>query len=132
MQSYAGLMNKAEPALLQEIADLLITNRKDIYIDVHQLRAWRSGNFVHIDFHLILPRDFFLECAHRENKELEKVIHEYFQGRASVMIHLDPCLDQECPVCGQSLCTLRHSHQNQRIPWTLDSMTKDYSKKYTE
>jgi divalent metal cation (Fe/Co/Zn/Cd) transporter len=66
-------MNKAEPDLLQEIADLLIANRKDIYIDVHQLRAWRSGNFVHIDFHLILPRDFALECAHRENKALERI-----------------------------------------------------------
>jgi hypothetical protein len=39
------------------------------------------------------------------------------------MIHLDPCLDQECPVCGQSLCTLRHSHQNQLVQWTLASMT---------
>jgi cation diffusion facilitator family transporter len=126
-QSFAGLMNKAEPDLLQEIAALLIANRKDIYIDVHQLRAWRSGNFVYIDFHLILPRDFALECAHRENKTLERIIQEYFGGRASVMIHLDPCLDQECPVCSQSLCTLRHSHQNQIVQWTLASMTADYS-----
>jgi cation diffusion facilitator family transporter len=126
-QSFAGLMNKAEPDLLQEIADLITANRKDIYIDVHQLRAWRSGNFVYIDFHLILPRDFALECAHRENKALEKIIQEYFGGRASVMIHLDPCLDQECPVCGQSLCTLRHAHQNQIVQWTLASMTADYS-----
>jgi cation diffusion facilitator family transporter len=126
-QSYAGLMNKAEPDLLQEIADLLIANRKDIHIDVHQLRAWRSGNFVHIDFHLILPRDFSLECAHRENKALEKIILEYFGGRASVIIHLDPCLDQECPVCGQSLCTLRHSHQNKLVQWTQASMTANYN-----
>jgi len=126
-QSFAGLMNKAEPDLLQEIADLLIANRKDIHIEVHQLRAWRSGNFVHIDFHLILPRDFSLDCAHRENKALEKTIQDYFGGRASVMIHLDPCLDQECPVCGQSLCTLRHSHQNELVQWTLATMTADYN-----
>ena len=126
-QSYAGLMNKAEPDLLQEIAELLISSRKDIYIDVHQLRAWRSGNFVYIDFHLILPRDFALECAHRENKALEKTIQEYFGGQASVMIHLDPCLDRECPLCGQSLCTLRNVHQNQIVQWTLVSMTADYN-----
>jgi len=125
-QSYGGLMNKAEPDLLQEITDLLTANRKDIYIDIHQLRAWRSGNIVHIDFHLILPRDFSLECAHRENKVLEKIIKDHFEGRASVMIHLDPCLDQECPVCAQSICTLRHSHQNRVIGWTTASMTADY------
>ena len=130
-QSFAGLMNKAEPDLLQEIADLLIANRKDIHIDIHQLRAWRSGNLVHIDFHLILPRDFSLECAHRENKELEKIIQEHFGGQASIMIHLDPCLDQECPVCGQSLCSLRHTHQNQVVQWTLTSMTAEYSKPET-
>jgi cation diffusion facilitator family transporter len=125
--SFAGLMNKAEPDLLQEIADLLIANKKDIYISVHQLRAWRSGNFVHIDFHLILPRDFALECAHRENKALEKIIKENFGGRASIMIHLDPCLDQECPICGLSVCTLRHSRQTEHALWTLDTMTADYT-----
>ncbi len=126
-QSFAGLMNRAEPGLLQEIAELLISSRKDIYIDVHQLRAWRSGNFVYIDFHLILPRDFALECAHRENKALEKTIQEYFGGQASVMIHLDPCVDRECPLCGQSLCTLRNAHQNLIVQWTLVSMTADYN-----
>jgi cation diffusion facilitator family transporter len=126
-QSFAGLMNKAEPDLLQEIADLLIAKRKDIYIAVHQLRAWRSGSFVHIDFHLILPRDFALECAHRENKALEKAIQDYFGGRASIMIHLDPCLDQECPICGLSLCTLRHSPQSQTAEWTLAYMISDYN-----
>jgi cation diffusion facilitator family transporter len=126
-ESCAGLMNKAEPDLLQEIAELLIENRKDIYIAIHQLRAWRSGNFVHIDFHLILPRDFSLECAHRENKALEKSIQEYFDGRASIMIHLDPCVDRECPICGQSLCTIRNSSQTQLILWTLPLMTADYS-----
>lgn len=128
-ESYAGLMNKAEPDLLKEIAELLITNRKEIYIDIHQLRAWRSGNLIHIDFHLILPRDFSLECAHRENKDLEKTIQQYFNGRASVMIHLDPCMDQECPVCSQSPCMIRYTPHHRIIEWTLASMTADKSDK---
>ncbi|MFO8085258.1 MAG: cation diffusion facilitator family transporter [Desulfobacterales bacterium] len=130
--SYSGLMNKAEPELLKEISDLLIANRKDIFIDIHQLRAWRSGNLIHIDFHLILPRDFSLECAHRENKALEKIIQEYFGGRASVLIHLDPCLDQECPICSQSPCMIRHSPQNNLIKWSLSSMTADQTNNKTD
>jgi divalent metal cation (Fe/Co/Zn/Cd) transporter len=120
-------MDKAEPGLLKEIADLLVANRKDIYLDIHQLRAWRSGNLVHIDFHLILPRDFTLECAHRENKWLEAVIKEHFNGMASVMIHLDPCIDQDCPVCSQSPCVLRISRKHASKPWDLVSMTSEPS-----
>ncbi len=126
-QSYAGLMNKAEPGLLKEIAELLLSNRKDIYIDIHQLRAWRSGNLIHIDFHLILPRDFSLECAHRESKALEKIIQSHFGGRASVMIHLDPCLDQECPICSQSSCMIRYAPQRRFFKWNLSSMTVNKS-----
>ncbi len=128
-EAYAGLMNKAEPELLKEISDLLIANKKDIFIDIHQLRAWRSGNHIHIDFHLILPRDFSLECAHRENKALEKIIKEYFGGRASVMIHLDPCLDEDCPACSQSSCMIRYDNQKQLIEWNLTTMTADQSDK---
>ncbi len=124
-QSCAGLMDKAEPALLKEISDLLITNRKDIHIDIHQLRAWRSGNLVHIDFHLILPRDFALEFAHRESKELEKIIRDYFEGMASVMIHLDPCVDQECPICSQSPCMIRTAKSHEQVQWSVSSMTSE-------
>ncbi len=124
-QSCAGLMDKAEPALLKEISDLLIANRKDIHIDIHQLRAWRSGNLVHIDFHLILPRDFALEFAHRESKELEKTIRDHFQGMASVMIHLDPCLDQDCPICSQSPCMIRAAKSHELVQWSVSSMTSE-------
>ncbi len=128
-KSFAGLMDSADPELLKEIADLLIACRKDIHIDIHQLRAWRSGNLVHMDFHLILPRDFTLECAHRESKALETIIKEHFGGMASVMIHLDPCLDGECPICSQSPCMLRESRKREEVAWDVSTMTAEPASK---
>ena len=66
-------------------------HRKEVWIDIHQLRAWRSGNFVHIDLHLVLPRDYLLDDAHAQAKALEQLLIEHFEGNAGVLVHMDPC-----------------------------------------
>ncbi|RPI49024.1 MAG: cation transporter [Deltaproteobacteria bacterium] len=122
-QSFAGLMDASDPNLLREIAAVLEKNRKDIWIDIHQLRAWRSGNLVHIDFHLILPRYFTLEEAHGEGKEVERIMKDRFGGDASVLIHMDPCIDPDCPICRRHLCDSRHEDLEKRIAWTWETLT---------
>jgi len=72
-ESFAGLMNESDPTLLEEISGILADHRKDHWIDIHKLRAWRSGNRVHLDFHLILPRELRLDESHHEVKELENI-----------------------------------------------------------
>ena len=106
-QSFAALMDASDPALLDEISRLLDTNRRDMWIDIHQLRAWRSGNFVHIDLHLVLPRDALLDDAHAQAKALEKLLINHFEGNAGVLVHMDPCESPECPQCQQYRCLLR-------------------------
>lgn len=120
-----GLMDASDPRLLEEICDLLEDNRKDIWIDVHKLRAWRSGSRVHVDFHLILPRDLPLEEGHREVKELEEIFYRHFRGLAEILIHLDPCADPECPVCAHDPCDMRNEAKaNQRV-WRREDLTCD-------
>ncbi len=121
-QSVAGLMNRAEPELLEDISELLETHRKEIWIDVHQLRAWRSGTLIHMDFHLILPRHFSLEEAHREGKGLEYLINDHFGGDTSVLIHLDPCNDPDCPVCRRNRCELRGEEQKEHVRWNRHTL----------
>ncbi|MEI8182670.1 MAG: cation transporter dimerization domain-containing protein [Desulfomonile sp.] len=104
---------------------MLEAHRKDRWIDVHKLRAWRSGTRVHIDFHLILPRDLPLAEGHSEVKELEKLFAAHFGGLADVLIHLDPCDDPECPVCAHQSCEIRQeTHVDLRI-WNLEHLTCD-------
>jgi len=121
--SFEGLMDAAEPDLLKEIAALLVAERRDPWIDIHQLRAWRSGDFVHIDLHLILPRDLLLEECHREVRELEKTLVTYFDGRASVLVHMDPCEDPDCPICSQFLCKLRAEEKKGLRTWDMETLT---------
>ena len=105
-QAFGGLM-QARILNCCEICEILSQHRKDLWIDVHRLRAWKSGRWVNVDFHLVLPRDVPFEVAHWEVKELELVFAGNFGGNSEILIHLDPCADPECPVCNHNPCDLR-------------------------
>lgn len=124
-KAFSGLMDAADPALLSEIARIIHANRRECWIDIHQLRAWTSGPFVHIDFHLILPKDFTLEQAHAEAKMLEAILKAHFAGQSGVLIHLDPCLDTECPICNRFSCPTRSSEAVSMPLWSVESMTME-------
>ena len=122
-QSYQGLMDAANPDVLQQLYQLLVDNRRDIWVDIHQLRAWKSGNNIHIDLHLVLPKELSLEEAHGEGRVLEELIEKHFQGRASALIHMDPCIDMECPVCARYDCGIRKKPADKKVSWTLETLT---------
>jgi len=121
-QAFSGLMDAANPQLLERIAALIERHRKALWIDVHQLRAWKSGDYVHIDFHLILPRDLSLEKAHREAEALEALLMAEFGPQASVLVHMDPCREPECPVCRKTRCELRTAAAGPPVPWDPGDM----------
>jgi cation diffusion facilitator family transporter len=108
-QSFSGLMDASDPDVIARVSRIIASRRRETWINVHRLRAWRSGNLVHIDFHLVLPRDFSLARAHDEVEGLEQIIEADFQGRASVLIHMDPCEDPACPVCTRQPCRIRNA-----------------------
>ena len=122
-QSFHGLMDAANPDVLHQLSRLLIGSRRDSWVDIHQLRAWKSGNHIHVDLHLVLPKELSLEEAHAEAKVLEILIARHFQGRASALIHTDPCIDTDCPVCHRYDCSLREKPAGELPAWTLETLT---------
>ncbi len=121
--SSAGLMDKAEPELLEEISTLLEDHRKENWVGIHELRAFRSGSFVNVSLHLILPRNFTLADGHIEAEEVEAVIEGHFEGRAKALVHLDACADPDCPVCRRYACELRLERQPGATPWNAEMLT---------
>ncbi len=122
-QAYGGLMHASDPELLDEICDFLLLQKKDLWIDVHRLRAWKSGSRVHADFHLVLQRELPLEAAHREVKELEKIFLDRFGATSEVLIHLDPCAEPDCHVCTFDPCNLRRERAILKKTWNRQALT---------
>lgn len=122
-QSSAALLDTSDPQLLQEICEVIARNRREMWIDVHQLRARRSGHHVFMDFHLILPRDLSLEASHDEVKKLEKILSDHFEGEADILIHADPCSTPECPICGHEPCDERQENLKMQRLWISQNLT---------
>ena len=123
MKSFSGLMHASDPALLDELSELIARHRKPTWIEVHRLRAWRAGNRIHADFHLILPRDMTLEAAHNEASLLQDILNTHLGGTIESVIHVEPCIDQECPICGYDPCRLRQEPVRQQNLWHRDLLT---------
>jgi cation diffusion facilitator family transporter len=124
--SLARLMDASDPALLERIAQLLQEFRRPQWIDIHQLRAWRAGRMIHIDLHLVLPVDISLDQAHFEAKNLEQMLIRQFQGNASVLVHMDPCETEDCPVCGRPTCDMRRHQQSLDTAWNRQRLTQSH------
>ncbi|MGV8074467.1 MAG: cation diffusion facilitator family transporter [Syntrophobacteraceae bacterium] len=121
-QSIAGLMDASDPELLEDISRFFRENRRNTWIDIHRLRAWRAGNMLYVDFHVILPRDFTLETAHEEVTAISKMLGEHLGESTDVLIHAEPCIDPECPICAYDPCKLRRELMSRRHPWNSDDL----------
>ena len=122
-QSFHGLMDAADRRILERLSELLISHRRANWVDIHQLRAWKSGDHTHIDMHLVLPRECSLEQAHREAKKVENIVIKHFEGRASALIHMDPCVENDCPACRKDECHMGMSRTADVKPWSLSTFT---------
>lgn len=120
-ESIRGLMNVAEPELLERIVTVINRNRTPDMIDIHRLRAWSSGQRRFIDFHLTLPYFYSLRRAHEVGEVLHDAIRGEFSGEAEVMIHLDACNDDCCVYCSKEPCDHRGSAPRDRHELTVAS-----------
>ena len=122
-EAVARLMDEAEPAFLQQVVEILEGERSAAWIDIHHLRAWRSGARHHVDFHLTLPRYWELERCHDEVEHVEQLIHRQQVEPGDVIVHLDPCVPADCAYCLVPSCPVRMvAHQFTRA-WTVASAT---------
>jgi cation diffusion facilitator family transporter len=117
-ESVGRLMDEADEHLLSRIADSLQRSRRPEWIDIHQLRAWRSGRFLHMDCHLTLPRYFAISQSHTCEKEVEAVILRELGADGEVMVHIDPCSPECCHLCTVHPCPVREEAFVEQRAWT--------------
>ncbi|MFZ2448522.1 MAG: cation diffusion facilitator family transporter [Syntrophobacteraceae bacterium] len=122
-ESFSRLMDASDPELLDEIAGIIAKHRKAEWIDIHRLRAWRSGERIHVDFHLILSRELSLEAAHREVSVIQRLLKEHVAGMGDALIHAEPCISPECPICASDACVMREEEANHQRIWNRETIT---------
>ena len=72
--SVAGIMDEADTELLTRMVALLNRNRRENWIDLHNLRVEKYGAILHVDCHLTVPWYLNINEAHIEIEALSELI----------------------------------------------------------
>jgi cation diffusion facilitator family transporter len=124
-KSVGGLMDESNMELVETIIEILQNNRKDPWIDVHNLRAQQYGADLHIDCHITLPYYFDLNRVHQEISEIDRMINGNADRKTELFIHADPCLPACCNYCKMMECPVRQEPFKGEIKWTIENATKN-------
>jgi len=124
-KSLSGIMDEADEKLIQEVIDLLQKNRKDSWVDLHNLRVIEFGNKIHIDAHLTLPWYYKVRDAEVEIHAIEDMISEHFSNKVEVFIHIDACQDYSCKLCALADCSERRQDFSAQTTWNMNNVWAD-------
>jgi len=132
-KSVRGLMDEVDMSIVDELVVILKDNRHPFWIDVHNLRVQRYGNFYHVDCHVTLPYYFSLEQVHEEITNMDKVLNSNFKkGSIEFFIHTDPCIASSCKHCLISDCKVRRLEFVQKIEWSKENLLPNRKHSFPE
>lgn len=120
--SIAGIMDEADETLIGKMVLLLNANRRDNWIDLHNLRIIQYGSRLHVDCHLTLPWYLNMHEAHEEIDALTALVTKEFGGAIEFFVHTDGCLDFSCSICSRQDCNVRKHPFERRVEWTVENI----------
>jgi len=123
-KSLSGIMDEADPEMINRLASLLDKNRKREWIDLHNTRIQQFGSHLHIDAHLTLPWYFELRDAHNEMEALIKTIARNSKRNIEFNVHMDDCKPYSCEICQIFDCPVRERAFVGRVHWTAENITQ--------
>ncbi|MES2873220.1 MAG: cation diffusion facilitator family transporter [Bacteroidota bacterium] len=124
-RSVSGLMDESDFETADEVISILNSNRKDSWIDMHNLRTQRYGPDIHIDCHLTLPYYFDLNKVHEEVSEVDAMMNSKLNSSIEFFIHADPCLPECCHYCRMDACPVRSAPKTLDIVWSIGNVTRN-------
>lgn len=124
-KSIAGIMDEADLVLLKRILNLLNANRRENWIDLHNLRIIKYGAILHMDCHLTVPWYLDVRQAHEEIDALSNLVRNEFGESVELFVHSDACHSFSCAICAKQGCNVRKHNFEKKITWTLDNILQD-------
>ncbi len=124
-KSLAGIMDEADKELLEKLVAFLQENRRENWIDLHNVRIIKYGSILHLDCHLTVPWYLNVHEAHEEIDILSQKIKSAFGESVELFVHSDGCLDFSCSICSKENCAVRKSPFVKRVEWTIENISSN-------
>lgn len=123
--SVAGIMDEADTGLIAKMVALLNENRKEDWMDCHNLRIIKNGPTLHLDCHLTVPWYFNMNEAHAQIDILSDLVRKEFDNSMELFVHTDGCMPFSCPICTKQNCHVRQHPFQKKIEWTVENVIND-------
>ncbi len=125
-ETVAGIMDEADSALLVQLVEVLNQNKRNAWIDLHNLRIIKYGSVLHLDCHLTVPWYYNVNEAHEEVDALDELIRKHFPQSLEMFVHTDGCVPpNSCKVCPIADCAVRKQAFEGRLEWTFLNITSN-------
>ncbi|MFN8243843.1 MAG: cation diffusion facilitator family transporter [Ferruginibacter sp.] len=124
--SVAGIMDEADKELLEKLVRMLNNNRRENWIDLHNLRIIKYGATLHLDCHLTVPWYLNVHEAHNEIEALSSLVRNEYGESMELFVHSDGCLDFSCRICEKKECHVRKLAFEKRIDWTMENISSNH------
>lgn len=102
-----ALLDEIDEKSVNELANIIKKHKNDFVVDIHNLRIIRSGNFHHIDAHLVVPEFLDIAKVHVIAHEFEQKVVKEYKNDGEFAFHVDPCKQAFCKACRLQNCNLR-------------------------
>lgn len=114
-QATGGLMDEEDEELIEGLADLFNKHAFPGIIHIHHTRVIRSGDYHHIDAHVVVPEFWTVDDAHQQTDRFEAGIIRSHKTKGELHLHLDPCRRSYCSVCDLKDCPVRREEFSKRL-----------------
>ncbi|MGZ3788861.1 MAG: cation diffusion facilitator family transporter [Bacteriovorax sp.] len=104
------------------IAQLFQKHYRPGVIQIHFTRVIRSGNYHHIDCHMVVPEFWSVLEAHDFSERFERSIIQDYPVDGELHIHHDPCRRAFCESCELSHCPIRQADLIERKVLSLEEI----------
>ena len=121
-ESIAGIMDETDYKLSENLVKIFNDNRKNNWIDIHNMRIIKFGHVIHIDCHFTMPWYYTTLQAHQEVKAVENLVNKKIESPVEFFIHTDPCLEISCSHCQIKDCKERLHPFETKIDWNLKNV----------
>ena len=122
-KSIGGLLDEEEVEVLERMRELILKNPEEGIIQVHHLRVLRSGQYHHVDAHVVVPEFWSVEEAHDRTIAYEKKIFNQYEYIGEFHFHTDPCRKLYCQFCDVEECPVRKEAFIKRREMSLKELT---------
>jgi len=123
-RSMDGIMDKVDIELLTQMVGTLSDNRRDAWIDIHNLKMVKHGPTMHIDMHVTMPWYMTVKEQRNEVCKLIELIRESYGETAELCVTSDPCDTSLCASCRYE-CPERKDKFVNTVQWNINNLSND-------